>query len=121
MTDSERIKAKCAAKRLREMMADPYDRAHGTSTGYDYGCRCKWCAAAKSEEGRRRWARMSKKRKRAVMERRKATRAANLERMQSDPADPRHGTATGYGYGCRCYRCCYAKSEQMRYYNRKGA
>lgn len=36
-------------KRLAEMKANPYDRAHGTLTGYGYGCRCPWCGAAMSD------------------------------------------------------------------------
>lgn len=27
------------------------------------------------------------------------------ERLEADPHDPRHGTRTGYRYGCRCGRC----------------
>lgn len=38
-----------ARKRLAEMQANPYDRAHGTSTGYKYGCRCDWCVRAESD------------------------------------------------------------------------
>lgn len=30
--------------------------------------------------------------------------------MTYDPRDVRHGTVTGYGYGCRCERCRAAKS-----------
>ncbi len=42
-----------ALRRLREMQADPCDRAHGKTTGYQYGCRCKRCRAAMSEYNRR--------------------------------------------------------------------
>lgn len=36
-------------KRLDEMRENPYDRAHGTITGYNYGCRCPYCGWAMSE------------------------------------------------------------------------
>ena len=31
--------------------------------------------------------------------------------MCDDPMDKRHGTTTGYKYGCRCNRCKSAQSE----------
>lgn len=53
--------------------------------------------------------------------RRKATnyrcRKRQLAVMSADPGDPRHGTITGYSYGCRCERCraryCPACGERM--------
>ena len=47
---------------------------------------------------------------------RRASRRACLERMLADPADPRHGTAAGYAYGCRCDRCRAARAEESRRY-----
>ena len=44
-------------------------------------------------------------------ERCRACRARRLERMRRDPADPLHGTVTGYSYGCRCERCREARHE----------
>lgn len=34
-----------------------------------------------------------------------------LEQMQ-DPSDRRHGTRTGYTYGCRCDRCRQAVHDE---------
>lgn len=44
----------CALRALGEMRADPRDPRHGTVKGYNYGCRCCRCAAAKSNYMRRR-------------------------------------------------------------------
>lgn len=45
-----------------------------------------------------------------------------LKQMQEDPGHEKHGTATGYTYGCRCERCCEAQAERKRKYaDRAGA
>jgi hypothetical protein len=38
-------------------------------------------------------------------------RRQHLAVMRADPDDHRHGTKTGYAYGCRCGRCKDAKSR----------
>lgn len=38
-----------------------------------------------------------------------ACKGRRLAKMRDDPADPFHGTPTGYNYGCRCARCRAAK------------
>lgn len=44
-----------------------------------------------------------------------------LAQMLADPYDARHGTTTGYQYGCRCERCLEAKRLWKRdYYERKS-
>lgn len=35
--------------------------------------------------------------------------ATCLAEMQANPDDPRHGSATGYTYGCRCEACAEAR------------
>lgn len=50
----------------------------------------------------------------------------SLVRFKADPADRRHGTISGYRYGCRCDRCRkagsdYAKDERKRRKEREQA
>lgn len=40
--------------------------------------------------------------------------------MIDDPGDKRHGTPTGYKYGCRCDRCVEAARENRKKQIRKG-
>lgn len=40
------------ADRLRRLLADPHDPAHGTVYGYQLGCRCPECKKAQSDYGR---------------------------------------------------------------------
>ena len=37
-----------------------------------------------------------------------------LAELEADPDDPRHGTYTGYCYGCRCDRCVRENRDYMR-------
>ena len=66
---------KCREKRLAEMKANPYDRAHGTVTGYKYGCRCPYCGFAESEYKRKFYKRHSTRMKKAARDYYKAHKA----------------------------------------------
>ena len=44
----------------------------------------------------------------------KTCAARCLKQMQANPEDPRHGTVTGYSYGCRCEACRQAHSEHEK-------
>lgn len=78
---------------------------HGTRWCYSHHrCRCDACAAAQ--------------RAYAVSDQGKAARKTGFARaliaMRADPGDARHGTKTGYDYGCRCDRCRAATAEVTR-------
>lgn len=45
---------RAASVALSLMRDNPRDPRHGTVKGYNYGCRCRACTAAKSEYMRRR-------------------------------------------------------------------
>lgn len=46
-----------------------------------------------------------KRRREGAREAVRRSRERGLRQLQEDPEDPRHGTATGYIYGCRCESC----------------
>ena len=78
MTEQEKIVyRKSVEKRLREMQENPCDRAHGTPTGYKYGCRCFHCRLAESE----RMARYYEKNKSKVRKRVRAYYRAHREEI----------------------------------------
>jgi hypothetical protein len=97
-----------AARALAAMTADPNDSRHGTRTGYFYGCICDACLEANRAYAQRE----------DVKARRKATFTRHLQAMRADPADRRHGTTTGYEYGCRCDACREACRVARNEYNR---
>lgn len=45
----------------------------------------------------------------------------HLYELRANPNDRRHGTQTGYQYGCRCRRCRDANAERSRRYRGKGS
>lgn len=44
----------------------------------------------------------------------KRSRERMRKAMEADPEHPKHGTTTGYTYGCRCERCTSAHTEAVR-------
>lgn len=53
------------------------------------------------------------------MEMRKS-RAEHLRDLEANPNDKRHGTSTGYYYGCRCRACHEAAMEKQRMHRSGG-
>lgn len=50
----------------------------------------------------------------------RSSRERGLRQLQEDPEDPRHGTPTGYIYGCRCERCRDNWNDMRRTQDRKA-
>lgn len=44
-----------------------------------------------------------------------------LLEMSADPNDRRHGTITGYSYGCRCHKCMAARKNRDKPRDRRVA
>ena len=44
------------------------------------------------------------------------TKLDYLRELNANPDDKRHGTTTGYGYGCRCDACREAWSDKNKQY-----
>ena len=45
---------------------------------------------------------------------RRKSKAEHLSDLKANPNDRRHGTSTGYSYGCRCEACHEAAMEKQR-------
>ena len=90
---------------LSKMKDDPNDPHHGTLFGYNCGCRCDKC---------RQVMRDYYKNHKPSKEKAKAFRTKALYELETNPNDSRHGTPTGYAYGCRCERCRLA-AKKYRY------
>ena len=81
---------------------DAIEVPHGTTYGYQLGCRCNQCRKAQTGANRR-------------------SASKKLAEMMTDPDDPRHGTRSGYVVGCRCPRCKKAQSDYGRAWRRRRA
>lgn len=81
---------------------DAIEVPHGTTYGYQLGCRCPECKKAHMESHRR-------------------SDSKKLAEMMADPDDPRHGKRSGYVIGCRCPRCKKAQSDYGRAWRRRKA
>lgn len=97
--------------RLAQMLADQSDKHHGTTTGYGYGCRCARCVKAKSDYTAHVRESMTDEDRERKRQQRRSGILKHREELLRNPDDPRHGSKTGYDYGCRCDRCKAAKSD----------
>lgn len=101
-------------RRLQEQQV-----SHGTETAYRYGCRCVECSEqhnkssieSESDHGTTTKARI------CSCDECKNTAAAykkHLRKKRLADGQFSHGTVTGYGIGCRCKDCCFAKQQSRK-------
>lgn len=73
-------------KRRAEVLSNPDDRAHGTKTGYDYGCRCDRCREALHKVRAAQYQRMKAARERRLQE--IIAARESRERAVEEPPEP---------------------------------
>lgn len=76
--------------------------------------KCPHCGKPVDAKARHTETRQKPKDRTNAKEREKELVKKRLAEMQANPEDPRHGTKTGYAYGCRCERCVQAHSAYQR-------
>ena len=79
------IRSKSREKRRAEVLSDPNDRAHGTTTGYDYGCRCERCSEAKRKAKHERYQSTVEARRKRLEE---LIAARNEPKPEPEPPEP---------------------------------